>query len=246
MIDVGRFALVTDFGSGIYVGQMQLVLAALAAGIPAVDLVHDLPAGRPRLCAPLVPALARGMPENTLYLCVVDPGVGGERDVLLVVRSRDAFLAPDNGLLAHVVERDAAVRVFRLLWRPRTLSNSFHGRDVFAPAAAALATGKSLELEELDPARVAGGNDRPRRERVCYVDRFGNLISGIESPDQPEPVRVKVGTHVVPYARTFCSVDEGQAFWYPNALGLVEVAVNGGHASKALNLSVGASVELLV
>lgn len=246
MTEVARVALVTDFGPGIYVGQVQLVLGALAAGIPVVDLVNDLPAGQPGLCAPLVPALSRGMPAGTLYLCVVDPGVGSERDILLVRRGHDAFLAPDNGLLACIVQEREDVQVFRVLWRPKTLSTSFHGRDVFAPVAAALATGRQVDMEAVDPTQVVGWAHRPRRELACYVDRFGNVITGIEAPDQPDHMRVHVGGHTVPYARTFCAVAAGHAFWYRNALGLVEVAVNRGSAAQMLNVSVGEPVELLV
>jgi S-adenosylmethionine hydrolase len=245
MADVARFALVTDFGPGIYVGQVQLVLGSMAAGIPAVDLVNDLPAGQPRLCAPLIPALTRGVPTGTLYLCVVDPGVGGGRDILLVEQGANAFLAPDNGLLAFVVARCEGIRVFRVLWRPAAPSNSFHGRDIFAPVAALVATGRQPEMEEIDPAQVDGWTDRPRRDLVCYVDRFGNLISGLESPDEPEGLRVKVGAHVVPYAATFCAVEAGRAFWYKNALGLVEIAVNQGNAARALDIPLGSTVELL-
>jgi S-adenosylmethionine hydrolase len=147
---IARIALVTDFGVGIYVGQVRARLSALVPGVPLVDLVHDLAPFRPDLAAYLLPALVRDMPRGTLYLCVVDPGVGGERGGLLLEAAGDWFLGPDNGLLSRVLHRDAEARPFRVGWSPAGTSPSFHGRDWFAPAAARLCLGEPLDLTALE------------------------------------------------------------------------------------------------
>ncbi|NEV64657.1 SAM hydrolase/SAM-dependent halogenase family protein [Thiorhodococcus minor] len=243
---IDRIAVVTDFGDGIYVGQMRARLQVLAPAVAQIDLVQDLPPFRPDLAAYLLPALAGDMPERTLYLCVVDPGVGGQRDALLARVDDDWLLGPDNGLFAPMVARSRSARVWRIGWRPPTPSASFHGRDWFAPAAARLCRGEGLGLAEVAPSQMVGADWPADLERVVYVDRFGNCLSGIRAPDSPHGYRLPLGAHLLRFARTFCEVAQGEAFWYENALGLVEVAVNQGRADASLGLAPGERIGPLV
>ncbi|MHA1114521.1 MAG: SAM-dependent chlorinase/fluorinase, partial [Alphaproteobacteria bacterium] len=128
-------ALFTDFGAaGPYTGQVKAVLAQDAPGVPVIDLIADAPACDPRAGAYLLAALAPEFPPGTVFLCVVDPGVGGPRAPLIVEADGRRFVGPDNGLFEIVTARHR-----RIDWRPARLSTSFHGRDLFAPVAARLA-----------------------------------------------------------------------------------------------------------
>ncbi|AFL76041.1 SAM hydrolase/SAM-dependent halogenase family protein [Thiocystis violascens] len=237
---IRRIALVTDFGDGLYVGQMRARLGALLPELPLIDLVHDLPPFRPDLAAYLLPALVRDMPGNTLYLCVVDPGVGGDRALLAVESAGDWLIGPDNGLLAPLIQQaDGAVSVWRIGWRPERMSSSFHGRDWIAPAAARLCLGQELRMSCLETSAMVGSDWPQERGVILYVDRFGNLISGLHARGRDRRHRLQVGEQTLRNARTFCQVVPGESFWYKNAFGLVEIAVNRGRADDLLGLAAG-------
>lgn len=243
---IARIALVTDFGPGIYVGQVRARLSALVPTLPVIDLVQDLPPFRAELAAYLLPALVRDMPRGTLYLCVVDPGVGGERSGLLVEADGDWFVGPDNGLLSRIVHRGLDVRVFRIGWQPQGLSASFHGRDWFAPAAARLWLGEPLHLKALDPQALVGAHWSEELTAVVYGDHYGNLMCGLRASVLPTSGGIVAAGRPLGRARTFCEVAMGEPFWYENSLGLVEIAVNQGRADQLLGLGPGDSIEVLV
>ena len=138
-------ALITDFGSqGPYVGQLKAVLATEAPNIPVIDLLSNAPVVRPKASAYLVAALAEQMPVETLFLTVIDPGVGGERQGLVLETDRFWFVGPDNGSLALAARRSNECRLWSINWQPPKLSASFHGRDLFAPVAARIARGDAV------------------------------------------------------------------------------------------------------
>lgn len=237
--------MVTDFGSGIYRGQVRARLSSLVAHLPVIDLVDDLAPFRPDLAAYLLPALVRDMPRGTLYLCVVDPGVGGPRTALVVESGGDWLLGPDNGLLARVSLRDPGAQVWRLGWTPPNPSASFHGRDWFAPAAARLCLGEDLGLTALDLGDLVGADWPDALPAVVYVDRYGNLMTGLEPATLPQGISVRAAGRSLARARTFCEVAPGEPFWYENALGLLEIAVNQGSAGDLLGLVLGDGIELV-
>lgn len=243
--DVARIALFTDFGAGPYVGQMHARLSAAAPRIERIDLAQDLPAFRPDLAGYLLPALMRDMPPGTLYLCVVDPGVGGPRDALLVDADQDCLIGPDNGLFAPLLRHRPGARAWRIGWRPEVMSASFHGRDWFALAAARLCKGQDLQLEAVEATGVVGADWPPDVAVVVYVDRYGNLITGLRAPPRSQSSVLVVGPRRLKRARTFCEVEPGQLFWYENAFGLVEIAVSQGRADAVLGLSAGDAVGTL-
>jgi len=225
--------LFTDFGwQGPYVGQMKAVISARAQSVPVIDLMHDAPAWRPVEAGLLLGALAEWLPERAVTVAVVDPGVGGERRALLAHCGRRWFVGPDNGLLAPVL--DGPETHAWSLPVPEAAAPTFHGRDVFAPAAAGLALGHMP-----DGAQPVTDWERPAvgPERVVHIDGFGNVITGVRdtATDRvPAP-----GGRSLPRARTFCDVAEGEAFWYGNSQGLVEIAVNRGSAAARFGLAVG-------
>ncbi|MEA3641583.1 MAG: SAM-dependent chlorinase/fluorinase [Lamprobacter sp.] len=239
-----RIALLSDFGDGPYVGQMRLRLTQLAPHIPAVTLISDLPSYRPDLAAYLLPGLQSGMPSETLYCCVVDPGVGTSREVIIARCGADWWLGPDNGLLMPLLQHQVDLDVYRLRWRPQQLSASFHGRDLFVPVAARLVKGELPESEPIALAQLVGADWSEERACVCYIDAFGNLMTGLQAEGLSAGTELLAAGRQLKAARTFADVAVGEAFWYRNAFGLVELAVNQGRADATLGLGLGAPIAL--
>jgi len=234
--------LFTDFGlAGPYVGQMKAVLHRDAPGVPVVDLFADAPRFDPMASAYLLAAYAAGFSAGTVFLCVVDPGVGGDRAPMALEADGRWFVGPDNGLLVIAARRQPASTWFHVAWRPDRLSASFHGRDLFAPVAARLATGRTGCLEPWRGARTGAEwpDDIPR---VVYVDSYGNAMTGLRAALLPADARLAVAGTSLPRARTFSDVVEGEAFWYENANGLAEIAVNCGSAAERFGLRIGTPV----
>jgi S-adenosylmethionine hydrolase len=236
--------LMTDFGpNGPYLGQMQAVLYREAPGVPVVSLFSDAPRCNPRASAYLLAAYTGEFPAGTVFVAVVDPGVGtATRRPLMLEADGRWYVGPDNGLLELVKRRAAACRCWHIRWQPPCLSASFHGRDLFAPVAARLARGEIPPGEPLDCLR----NDWPDElAEVIYVDHFGNAMTGLRAATVSPDTLIAVGGRQLHHARTFGAVAPGAAFWYENANGLVELAVNQGSATQQLGLVIGTSVRLV-
>ena len=245
MAEFSRIALLTDFGpSSPYIGQMRLNLAAALPGTAVIELISDLPAFRPDLSAYLLPAMVRDLPRGTLYIGVVDPGVGGDRLAIAVEADANLFIGPDNGLLALVCRRALSCSAYRIDWRPEILSPSFQGRDLFAPVAVSLCRGLPPARTALDSAKLQGVEWPEDLLRVIYVDSFGNLIIGLRAARVTPSDSLFVKGQRLARARTFYEVPVGMAFWYENAFGLVEVAVNQGSATLELGLGVGDEIAM--
>ena len=237
--------LFTDFGpGGPYTGQMKAVLAREAPGIPVIDLADDLPACDPEPAAYLLAALAPAFPPGAVFVCVVDPGVGSERAPVALSAGGRWYVGPDNGLLAIVARRSDDARWFAITWRPPTLSASFHGRDLFAPVAAQIARGEAVPGAALDGAATVGADWPEDRAAIVYVDPYGNAMTGIRADRLAEDAVVVAGARRLGRLRTFSDAAPGAAFWYENANGLAEIAVNRGRADRALGLKVGAPVGI--
>jgi S-adenosyl-L-methionine hydrolase (adenosine-forming) len=239
-------ALFTDFGlAGPYTGQVKAVLHREAPGIAVVDLFADAPSRSPRPAAYLLAAYAAWFEAGTVVLAVVDPGVGGERGALAVIADGRWYVGPDNGLCEIVLRRAGSAKAWEIAWRPPALSASFHGRDLFAPVAARLARGDppAAMLRRGAATRIAEWpDDLPE---IVYVDFFGNAMTGLRANRLPPQARLAAGGRTLASARTFSEAPAGAAFWYENANGLAEIAVNGGRADRVLGLAIGCPVAIL-
>jgi S-adenosylmethionine hydrolase len=234
--------LFTDFGSrGPYVGQMRAVLCREAPGVPVIDLFTDAPAFDPKASAYLLAAYAPEFPAGSVFLCVVDPGVGGDRAPLIVKADGRWYVGPDNGLFAIAAWRAATVEAWEITWRPARLSASFHGRDLFAPVAARLALG---EPPPGAPRAVPAADWPDDLSEVIYIDGFGNAMTGLRAATLAENAVLRVAGRRLPRARTFSDVAPGGGFWYDNANGLAEIAVNRGRAADLLDLTAGSAIEV--
>lgn len=238
--------LFTDFGlAGPYVGQLHALLAQQAPGVTVIDLFHDAPNHDVRAAAYLLPAYTQGFPPGTVYVGVVDPGVGSERSAVILNADHRWYVGPDNGLF-EIVARRAQSREWReILWRPARLSASFHGRDLFAPVAAMLARGVVPESRIATPVSPGGAWPEDLAQ-VVYVDRFGNFLTGIRASAVPRRARIGIAGSELVYARTYADAAAGQGFWYENANGLVEIALNRERADRRFGAAVGTPVNVLL
>ena len=238
--------LFTDFGlHGPYTGQMKAVLHERAPDVPVIDLFADAPAGDPKASAYLLAAYSAWFPAKTVFLCVVDPGVGSARPAIFVEADGRFYVGPGNGLFELVQRRARFSRAFDIAWKPERLSASFHGRDLFAPVAAMLAR------NDKPPGRPR--EDRAERRpdwpddlaEIVYVDHYGNAMTGLRAAVLRPGARLSAAGRMFERARTFDDRPPGAAFWYENSNGLAEVAVNQGRADRDLGLSIGVSVEVV-
>lgn len=247
----------SDFGhAGPYVGQVHAVLARRAPGVPVIDLMHDLPPFRPSAAGCLIrqimwsmaPAMTEPPLDGTdsagdIVLAVVDPGVGTERDPIIVETLGARYVGPDNGLFTGVIDKEAA-QAWRIDWRPEHLSDSFHGRDLFAPVAAMLARGRPVPSTQVDTDRLVRSDRPDPLAEIVYCDRYGNAMTGIEAVALSEDSVLEAGGHLFRRARTFGEMPPGTGFWYANSLGLAEIAVNQGDAASQFGLTVETPVAI--
>jgi S-adenosylmethionine hydrolase len=233
--------LFTDFGADdIYAAQVKAVLLLrMPPGAVIIDLLHSAPNFDAKASAHLLASLHGGFPLGTVFLTVIDPGVGSARSPVVLEADGKWFVGPDNGLLSVIAARAKKMRVWRIVWRPDTLSASFHGRDLFAPIAAWIAQGGLPvdKVEEITGLNVQlGASDLPH---VIYIDHYGNSLTGLRACNVSSSATIEFGKHKLRHARVFAEVPAGAAFWYENSEGLVEIAVNRGNAAVKLGVKVG-------
>jgi S-adenosylmethionine hydrolase len=241
--------LLTDFGTADgYVGEMKAVLASLAPGATLVDIAHDV---GPHDVDGARLALARywrRFPEGTVHLVVVDPGVGSARGALATSSEGRFLVGPDNGVLSpallHADARCVSLSI------PASAAPTFHGRDVFAPAAAQLALGAALETLGVvteDPVirrtpEATRRTDGAVQGEVITVDRFGNAVTNLLAMRGGQ---VQVNGFSLVLRRTYADVAQGEPLALVGSSGLVEIAVRDGSAAEQLGLRRGSGVALL-
>jgi len=233
--------LTTDFGTGSpYVAAMK---AALLAGCPdaaLVDVSHGLTAFDMEAAGFVLWAGTRHFAGGAVHLAVLDPGVGTARRPLAVQLGHACWVAPDNGLLSLLLRESELTPTVVALRRPEGASATFEGRDVFAPAAAALAAGARLSTlgEPVhDLVRLP-----PPAPRVLWVDAFGNLVTSLKPP----VAALKLGPVTIRRtARTYGEVGPGEFFFYTGSMGFIEIAVRGGRADRLLSAGPGTEVQAI-
>lgn len=235
--------LFTDFGaSDLYVGQVETVLDRYAPGVRVIRLLDEAPAFDVKASAHLLAALVQSVPRGHVILGVVDPGVGTRRDGLVVRVDGRSFVGPDNGLFSVLWQRGQVRNAWRIAQHPPKASVSFHGRDVFAPLAAAVVMGEFPN--ETVTAMPAPTVLLPAEDlgEIVYLDHYGNAFTGLRGAGLPEDRELCLRRMRIPHARVFGEAEAGRAFWYVNSLGLVEVAMPGASAAKMLGLRIGQAV----
>lgn len=240
--------LLTDYGlRDSYAAEIKAVLLSLAPAAVLVDVTHEVPAGDVRAGQYLLARTWHRFPTGTVHLAIVDPGVGTARRALAGAVAGHLFVGPDNGLLSSLP--DAARWV--TLPVPAQAAATFHGRDVFAPAAARLATGAAiLDLGPPADAVVRAPLPAPRWDgaawvgEVVYADRFGTLVTNLPGEAVEPGVRLVVGDREVgALRRTFGDVEPGHLVAFVGSGGTIEIAVRNGSAVRLLGAGVGTTVR---
>ncbi len=260
-------SFLSDFGlHDEFVGVVHGVCAKLAPASTVIDVGHGFPRGNVRVAALALTRAIQYLPEG-VCLAVVDPGVGTERRAIAAETPWGIFVGPDNGLLSPAVAMVGGARQIVSIESPEAMipspGETFHGRDVFAPAAALLAAGE-MTLGDLGP--LVAGEDLvplllPLTERkgslvtgeAWWVDTFGNVQTNVSPEDLAELnlapgqiVTVKVGStvHSLPWVTSYGDVDEGDPLIHVDSVGLLALAVRGGRADEQLRVSEGTEVTL--
>jgi S-adenosylmethionine hydrolase len=250
--------LTTDFGlADHFVGVMKGVILSICPQAQIVDISHGV---APFAIAEGAYLIAQAYPyfsKNTVHVVVVDPGVGSARRPILVEAAAQYFVAPDNGVLEMIYSREKhqvrAITDSRIFLQP--VSQTFHGRDIFAPAAAHLAAGTTpakmgkritdYVREPFVTPRSAGRN----RWRACvlHIDRFGNLVTNLLASDFPNLKRFVIeigGKRVTSRARTYGEGRPGELFVITGSTGYLEISINSGSAANLVGCQPGSSVEI--
>lgn len=273
-------ALLTDFGTtDAYVGIMKAVMARIAPNAQFIDITHQIQPQNVNQAAFALLNSYRYFPKGTVFLNVVDPGVGGARHPVAVNAGGYTFVAPDNGLLTHTLAEIGQFNAFTLTnpdYQLSPVSNTFHGRDIFAPAAAHLAAGVSLEnfgsnitelhqlptpVLEIEPLHITG--------QVIYTDHFGNIITSIgelswSSREQlvfkprfaemaqsltlyPSQITIQINDLTLSnISRTYVEVPQNHPLALVSSGGFLEIAVNQGSAASRYNIKAGILVTLKI
>jgi S-adenosylmethionine hydrolase len=240
--------LLTDFGtSDSYVAEMKAVLLSGVPSATLVDISHQVSPGDMRAGQYLLGRAWKHFPRGTVHVAIVDPGVGTERRALAAEHEGHRFVAPDNGLLSFL-PKDAR---YVSLPVPASAAATFHGRDVFAPAAARLASGAALaDLGEpitdpcFTPLPVAKHDHLTVIGEVIYVDRFGTLVTNIPGDAVQPGARIRIeDSEAGSLRRTFRDVARGALVAFVGSGGTVEIAVRDGSAARMLGVGVGAEVR---
>lgn len=232
----------TDFGSsGPYLAQMHAAIRRIAPSVPILDLLSDAPLCNPKASAYLLAALVPQFPRSSIFLGVVDPGVGSERKPVIVNAGDYWFIGPDNGLFEIAARRSGIASWWELDMPVHAISASFHGRDLFAPAAAKLVSGQGHEGEPTTPIDCDWPDDLPE---IIYIDHYGNAMTGLRADNYDADVAIQVGEEVFQSARTFADVPLSESFWYKNSIGLIELASNQASCAELHQLVVGQPLSL--
>ncbi|MFG6106769.1 SAM-dependent chlorinase/fluorinase [Leptothoe sp. EHU-05/26/07-4] len=257
---MGVITLLTDFGHrDSYVGVMKGVIASISPQSQIIDLTHGLQpqailAARFNLITSYL-----YFPVGTIHVVVVDPGVGTQRAAIAAEVSVPAglqtIIAPDNGILTGFAIKAVTALTNPDYWYTPEPSNTFHGRDIFAPTAAHLANGipigelgTSLSVSSLVSLNInhAVVTDQGYRGSLQYIDHFGNLVTTIPGDELTRQLwYVQLGKYICPYRPTYGRIELGEALALVGSHGYVEIAVNGGNAHQAFQANVGDAVELI-
>ena len=248
-------ALLTDFGTKDYfVGAMKGAILFINENVQIVDITHDIEPQNIVSASFNLRACYRNFPVGTIFVAVVDPGVGSPRRAVLVETADYFFIAPDNGLLSFVFNGEKEFRVFELTnpkFFAENISATFHGRDIFAPVAAHLTKGvKPFEFgaeitdfarfDENKPQKIS---DREIEAEIIEIDRFGNLITNLKREDLPERFTLEIGARKIESLREFFAEgEEGEVFMIFGSAGFLEIAAFQDSAKNILHAETGQEI----
>ena len=245
--DLAVITLLTDFGTADYfVGAVKGAILSVNPNVIIADITHEIPAQDVGTGAFLLLAAYKTFPRGTIHVAVVDPGVGSSRRPIIVAANNQFFVGPDNGIFTYIYDREPTHQAFHITsekyFRPDP-SSTFHGRDIFAPVAAALSKGvtpEQLGPEIHDEVRLPSLETPPR---IIHIDHFGNCVTNI-TREAFEGKSLSINGRTISPLRKFYGegqADELFAIW--GSAGFLEISMNGGSAAKMLNAKRGDAVS---
>jgi len=251
-------ALLTDFGTRDYfVAAMKGTILKIAPTVQIIDITHDVAHQDVRSAAFILQACYRDFPEATVFVCVVDPGVGSSRRAIAVESANRVFVSPDNGLLSFLFDHETErAKIYELTDRSlfaRDVSNTFHGRDVFAPVAAHIVAGVRVEeagCPIIDPVRLhvplPGRLDAEQIQgEIIHIDHFGNIVTNfLPNLLTREPIFEINGVMIKRFVAYYSEAEPGELASITGSAGFVEISCNLGSAAGVLKAKVGDKVIL--
>ena len=237
--------LLTDFGPGEYVGVMKGVIYSIDHRAQIVDLCHSVSSQNIIEASWILRNNYKYFPEGSVFCCVVDPGVGSKRKALAVKTERYYFVAPDNGLVWETLKEQEVINI-REIPIPSDASHTFHGRDVFAPAAAKIGLGKFDQvgekvgqIERLELYQDSG------RGLVVRIDSFGNIVTNIPKQGNGR-YSVKIGEKIyqMNYRENYFAAEQGELFLIEGSNRTLEISLKNGSANENLFAKAGQIVEI--
>jgi S-adenosylmethionine hydrolase len=251
---MAAIALLTDFGTRDYfVGAMKGVILSVAPSAVIVDITHEIAARDILEAAYTLRACYRDFPAGTIFVAVVDPGVGSERRAIIAESGGYYFVAPDNGVLSFVLgEGSRTHEISEKLYLREAVSSTFHGRDIFASVAAYLCRGvgpSKFGPALLDPVKVASAMPAVVGDsivgEVIHIDRFGNIVTNITNDSLPAEYTIELGGRVIEKrCRYYAEAGPGEIFSIAGSAGFLEISVRDGSAAEQLKVSRGSPVVL--
>ncbi|NES94314.1 MAG: SAM-dependent chlorinase/fluorinase [Desertifilum sp. SIO1I2] len=253
--------LLSDFGTtDPYVGVMKGAIARINPSVTVIDLTHDLPPQNLQAARFCLLSSYAYFPQGTVHVAVVDPGVGSSRRAIALQLPGAFLIGPDNGLFSGILAQEPILAAVELTnpryWRTPDVSQTFHGRDIFAPAGAHLASGvpmaelgRAIAPETLVQLPLADYRQEPDRIQgtLQYIDRFGNLITNIPGDlVSGKSWFVKLADQKIQGDRTYASSPVGSAIALVGSHGYIEIAVNQGNAQQQLQLDWGATIQVMI
>lgn len=255
--------LLTDFGTkDPYAASLKGVILRINPKVDIIDITHDIPPQDIFEAAFTLKCTYKFFPKDTIHIAVVDPGVGGSRKPILIKTKDYMFVGPDNGIFSFIIEEEEEKYIYHLnnkKYHLPVISDTFHGRDIFAPVAAHLSLGVSPDKMG-EPMENASVLDIPKpvvkKGKICgtiiHVDRFGNLITNISSHlfnnlVSDNPFEIEVGDRIIKKLnRAYSESNPGELLAIFGSSGLLEISVNLGNCAKELSLGKGDKISVLV
>lgn len=252
-------ALLTDFGTKDYfVGAMKGVILSINNNVRIIDITHEIPPQDINSASFTLNACYNNFPEQTIFVAVVDPGVGSDRRAILVETDKYCFIAPDNGLLSFVFDTKDNFRVYELSderFFNKPVSKTFHGRDIFSPAAAYLSNGiKPIEFGKEIKDFVYNKTDQPTKineemieAEIIHIDHFGNLVTNLKREDLPKKFTLSLNDKKIEKFRDyFAGAEKGELFMIYGSSEFLEIVSNQDSAQNILKVEVGQKVLIKI
>jgi S-adenosyl-L-methionine hydrolase (adenosine-forming) len=248
----GIVVLLTDFGvDDDYVGLMHASVLRFSPGVRIIDLCHSIPPGNVRSAAFILKNDYRYFPKVSVFVCVVDPGVGSDREIIIADIDGYLFIAPDNGILSPLLKEIESPVVYNLNTKIKLLdniSNTFHGRDIFAPVAGMLSIGEDIySFAEISETAWQEIDIQPKMcvdeilGEVIWIDRYGNLITNIEG-NLITDHKLIINNRVIRKVKIFNDGNTGEIVWLFGSKSTVEIVMNGANCQNELKYDIGSKI----